>query len=148
MVVLTLLNCSKEVHYRLHSLSSANIFELSNLSDSPKRISHHRCSVRIGVLRNFAKFTRKHLCQSHFFNKVADLQATLLKKWLWHRCFPVNFAEFLRTPFLQNTGRVLQDVKKLNKKIRLNWTIRLVLTMALRTAKNQWTSKGGRKVSI
>ena len=25
--------------------------------------------------------------------------ATLLKKNLWHRCFPVNFAKFLRTPF-------------------------------------------------
>ena len=23
-----------------------------------------------GVLRNFAKFTRKHMCQSPFFNKV------------------------------------------------------------------------------
>ena len=43
-----------------------------------------------GVLRNFAKFTGKHLCQSLFFNKVAGL---------WHRCFPVNFAKFLRTPF-------------------------------------------------
>ena len=27
----------------------------------------------------------------------------LLKKGLWHRCFPVNFVKFLRTPFLQNT---------------------------------------------
>ena len=27
--------------------------------------------------------------------------ATLLKKGLWHRCFPVNFAKFLRTPFLR-----------------------------------------------
>ena len=26
--------------------------------------------------------------------------ATLLKKSLWHRCFPVNFAKFVRTPFL------------------------------------------------
>ena len=26
--------------------------------------------------------------------------AILLKKRLWHRCFPVNFANFLRTPFL------------------------------------------------
>ena len=26
------------------------------------------------VLRNFAKFTRKHLCQSLFFNKVTGLQ--------------------------------------------------------------------------
>ena len=25
--------------------------------------------------------------------------ATLLKKRPWHRCFPVNFAKFLRTPF-------------------------------------------------
>ena len=25
---------------------------------------------------------------------------TLLKKRLWHRCFPVNFAKFLRAPFL------------------------------------------------
>ena len=25
--------------------------------------------------------------------------ATLLKKRLWHRCFPVNFLKFVRTPF-------------------------------------------------
>ena len=43
-----------------------------------------------GVLRNFTKFTRKYLCQSLFFNKVAGL---------WHRCFPVHFVKFLRTPF-------------------------------------------------
>ena len=43
-----------------------------------------------GVLGNFAKFTGKYLCQRLFFNKVAGLR---------HRCFPVNFAKFLRTPF-------------------------------------------------
>ena len=54
------------------------------------------------VLRNFAKFTGKHLCQSLFCNKVAGLRsATLLKKRLWHRCFPVSFSKFLRTPFLK-----------------------------------------------
>ena len=27
---------------------------------------------------------------------------------LWHKCFPVNFEKFVRTPFLQNTsGRLL-----------------------------------------
>ena len=58
-----------------------------------------------GVLRSFAKFTGKQLCQSFFFNKVADLRpATLLKQRLYQRCFPVNFAIFLRTPFLQNTS--------------------------------------------
>ena len=63
--------------------------------------SHRGCPVRKGVLRNFAKLTGKHLCQSLFFNKVGGLRPeTLLKKRLWHRCFPVNFAKFLRTSFL------------------------------------------------
>ena len=35
------------------------------------RGSHWRCSVRKGVLGNFAKFAGKHLWQSLFFNKVA-----------------------------------------------------------------------------
>ena len=48
-----------------------------------------------GVLRNFPKFTGKHLCQSLFLRP-----ATLLKKKLYDRCFPVNFAKFLRAPFL------------------------------------------------
>ena len=35
---------------------------------------------------------------------ISDLRpSTLLKKRLWHRCFPVKFAKFLGTPFLQNT---------------------------------------------
>ena len=59
-----------------------------------------RCSCpgvfcRKGALRNFAKFTRQYLCQSLFFNKVAGLR---------HMCFPVNFAKFLGSPFLQNTS--------------------------------------------
>ena len=53
-------------------------------------------------LKKFAKFTGKRLCQSLFLIK---LQATLLKKRPWHRCFPVYFAKFLRTPFLWNTCR-------------------------------------------
>ena len=45
------------------------------------------------------QITWKHLCLR---------PATLFKKRLWHRCFPLNFAKFLRTPFLQNTsGRLL-----------------------------------------
>ena len=53
-----------------------------------------------GVLRSFTKFTGKDLRQRLFFNKVAGLRpATLLKKSLWHRSFPVNFRKFLKTPF-------------------------------------------------
>ena len=54
------------------------------------------------VLRSFTKFTGKHLCQNLFCNKVAGLRlagpAILLKKRLWHRFFPMNFAKYLRTP--------------------------------------------------
>ena len=64
--------------------------------------SHRRCSIKKGALRNFAKYRGKHLCQSSFFHKIAGLgPATLLKKKLRHRCFSVNFAKFLGTPFLQ-----------------------------------------------
>ena len=71
------------------------------------RSSHRRCSIK-DVLKNFTKFTGRHLCQSPFFNKVAGLRpVTLLKKRLQRRCFPVNFVKFLRTPFLQNTSRRL-----------------------------------------
>ena len=70
--------------------------------------SHRRCSITKGVLRNFAKFSGKHLCQSLSFNKVAGLRpASLLKKTLWRRCFPVNFAKFLRTNSLQNISKRL-----------------------------------------
>ena len=44
------------------------------------RSSHRRWSVRKGVLRNFAKFTGKHLCQSFFFNKIAGSGLQLYQK--------------------------------------------------------------------
>ena len=56
-----------------------------------------------GVLKNFPKFTGKQLCQSLFFNKVADWRIG----WLCHRFFPVNFEKFLRTPFFKEQIRWL-----------------------------------------
>ena len=67
-----------------------------------------RCFVKKGVLKNFAEFTGKHLCWSLFSNNVAGLRpATLLRKRLQHRCFPVNFAKFWKAPLSQNTFRRL-----------------------------------------
>ena len=61
-----------------------------------------------GVLRNIAKLTEKHLRQGLFSNKVAGLRpATLLKKRLWYRCFPVNFVKFIRTTFVTENLRWL-----------------------------------------
>ena len=81
------------------------------------RSSHWRCSVKrfLKILQNPQE---KHLCQSLFFNKVAGLRsATLLKKKLWYRCFPVKFAKFLRTPFVQNTsGRLSYKERRYHTK--------------------------------
>ena len=54
-----------------------------------------------GVLKNSANFSGKHMCLSLFLIKLqAGRPATRLQR----RCFPVKFAKFLRTPFLQNTS--------------------------------------------
>ena len=51
---------------------------------TPNKNSHTRCSVKKDVLKNFVKFTGKHLCQSLFLIK---LQATL-----------ITLTSFYRTP--------------------------------------------------
>ena len=71
-----------------------------NFFQFPTRSSHWRFSIEKGVLKILAKFKGKHLYQGFFFNKVRP--PTLFKNRLWHRCFPVNFAKFLRHLFLQN----------------------------------------------
>ena len=80
------------------NIPSPEVYHLPNFDVliCSARSTHHRCSTKKGVLRNFAKFTGKHLCQSLFFKRPA----TLLKKRLWCRFLPVNFAKFLRIPFL------------------------------------------------
>ena len=92
-----------------------------------------RYSVK-NVLKNFAKFTGKHLCQSLFFNKVAGRRpATLLKKRLWRKCFPGNFAKFLRKPFLsEHLRRLLLKMLVKQLKIRSMLTIKALAEMLLR----------------
>ena len=68
-----------------------------------KKDTQHSFEETIRYFTNFTKFKGKHLYQS-----LSLRPATLLKKRLWYRCFPVNFVKFLRTPSLQNTsGRLL-----------------------------------------
>ena len=42
-------------------------------------------------------------------------RATLLKKRLWHKCFPVNFAKFLRTPLVVASVDIWQDCECTSK---------------------------------
>ena len=60
-----------------------------------------------GVLRNFAKFTGKHLYQSLFFNKVAGLRpATLFKKETLAQVFCCEFCEISKDTFFYRTPPV------------------------------------------
>ena len=78
------------------------------------RSSHQRCSMRKGALRNFAKFTGKHLCKSLFLNKVAGLVLQLyLKKRLWH-VFSCEFCEISKSTFSYRTPPVAASVSTLN----------------------------------
>ena len=51
--------------------SLGGVLDWKFLDIALNRSSHRRCSVKKSVIRNFAKFTEKHLCQRLFFNKVA-----------------------------------------------------------------------------
>ena len=87
-----------------------------------------------GVLRNFAKFTGK--------------PATLLKKRLWHRCFPVNFVKFLRTTFfMEHLSWLLlelflqgQDLKICGEDGQLSNIAKLHTTHALGCIHYAWTT--------
>ena len=86
-----------------------------------------RCSVK-KVFLEISQSHRKTPVPETLFNKFAGLRpATLLKKSLWHRCFPVNFAKFLRTPFFTEHLRWLllyqavfqYDQKKQDKNVNI-----------------------------
>ena len=51
-------------------------------------------------LENFAKFTRKDLCQSLFFNKVAGL----MKKETLAQVFSYEFCVIFKSSFLTEKG--------------------------------------------
>ena len=69
---------------------------LSRLS----RSSHPEVFCKKGVLRNFAKFTGKPLCQSLFFNKVPSKKGTLAQ------VFSCEFCEISKDTFSYKTPPV------------------------------------------
>ena len=63
------------------------------------RSSHQRCSAKKGALRNFLKFTGKHLCQSLFFNKVDG--AALSCSYCSINCDSENLSVFLESKIIE-----------------------------------------------
>ena len=85
-----------------------NFPALKAMKKQPPEVSYKK-----DVLKNFPKFTEKHLCQSLFFNDV-------VKKKLWHRCFLVTFAKSFKNSFFKEhlrttaSGNVHRQCKSLS----------------------------------
>ena len=87
--------------------------------------SHRKCSLRKGVLRNFAKFTRKNLCQSLFIIKLQASASNFIKKRLT-QVFPCEFCEISKnTLFTEHFGataskQILSHTNTCNKALEKN----------------------------
>ena len=57
-----------------------------------KRSIRSQMFFKIGILKNFTIFTGKHLCWSVSLIKLQTFR-------LQHKCFPVKFVTFLKTPY-------------------------------------------------
>ena len=55
---------------------------------------------KIGVLKNFAKFTGKHLCLDLFFTKVASSACNFIKIETAVQVFSWEFGEIFKNTFL------------------------------------------------
>ena len=81
------------------------------------RSSQWRCSVKKLFLEISQNSQENSCARVSFLIKLQPWG----KKRLWHRCFPLNFSKFLRTPLLQNTsGWLLPIVRKLSFYMKLN----------------------------
>ena len=74
-----------------------------HLSNHRSRSSHRRCSVKELILK-ISQISQKNTCVEVFILWSCESKTyKFIKKRLQHRCFPVNFAKFLRTHILKKT---------------------------------------------
>ena len=79
------------------------------LCDMFFRSSRPEVFCKKGVVRNFAKFTGKHLCQSLFLNKVPGLRPSAYnfnKKETLAQAFSCEFCEISKNTFCYRTALV------------------------------------------
>ena len=100
--------CPQKIHLRVTSPASTK--KMIFILDSPQihpisaEIPHSLTSQKGPTkqpLEMFSeKITGKDLCQGLFFNEATGLgPATLLKRRLWRKCFPVSFCENSKNTF-------------------------------------------------
>ena len=84
------------------TLTFRNVFK--NGEVKPVKSSRPEVFCKKDVLRNFTKFTRKPLCRSLFFNKVAGLR--LIKRQTLAQVFSCEFCEISKNIFSYRTPLV------------------------------------------
>ena len=85
-------------HYLLKNFFCAVFIEASLSDYTDSEAVARGCSVK-KVFLEISQNSQENACgRVSFLIKI--IIKSLLKKRLWHRRFPVNFAKFLRTPFL------------------------------------------------
>ena len=79
-----------------------------------------RCSVKKMSLEIWQNSQENTCARVSFSIKLQAEACNFIKKRLWHRCFPMNVAKFLRTPFyIEHLWRLLQKrMKIMRAKIR------------------------------
>ena len=76
---------------KIQRIQKINVNVKQRQNQPPEVFCKKRCSQK------FRKIPWNISVPESFFQYNCRLPATLIKKRLWDRCFPVNFAKFLRT---------------------------------------------------
>ena len=91
------------------------------------RSSRPELLCKKGILKNFAKFIGKHLCQSHLFNKITGLRSlsllNFIKKETLAQVFSCEFCEifknnnFYRTPLVAASEESVLPISTVIRKV-------------------------------
>ena len=82
------------------------------------RSSRPELFYKKGVLRNFAKLTEKHLCQSLLFNKVVGQACKFIKKEILAQVFSCEFCKISNNTVFYRAPPVVAYVVRRNTKYK------------------------------
>ena len=77
--------------------------------------------IKKRLLKNFEKFTGKHLCQGLFLTKVTGLRPVackFIKKDTPTRAFPCEYSDIFKNRFLKSTTPVAASVNNENLEVK------------------------------
>ena len=94
------------------------------LDPAETRNSHQRCSIRKSVLKNFAKFTGKRLCQSLLLRDLAKTLWNIKDRKLWSNSWRLYSCKALHLRYLREFWPYLSyRIRFLFKNTRANFQL-------------------------